>query len=306
MKVLITGATGTIGRELLAKHRDAVVLSRDPFRANGLGASVDVQGWRPEAEPAPREAFRGVDTIFHLAGEPVAEGRWSREKKQRIRDSRVLGTRNLIAALATLTRPPRVLVSASAVGFYGDRGDQELDETSSAGDGFLAEVCEAWEREAMAAEKLGIRVVCVRIGVVVAPGGGALAQMLIPFKIGFGGRLGSGMQWMPWVHIDDVIGMLLHAGRRDEIRGPMNAVSSHPVTNSEFTRGLAQALHRPALLAVPKTALRLAFGEMSEILLASQRVLPRVAESSGYRFKYQELAGALSVLMHDPPRGAAA
>ena len=306
MRPLITGATGTLGRELLAKYKEAVVLSRDPSRVHGLGVSVEARAWRPEAEEAPRDAFAGVGTVFHLAGEPVAEGRWTREKKQRIRSSRVLGTRNLVATFAKLSQPPKVLVSASAVGFYGDRGDEVLDEGSGVGDGFLAEVCQAWEREARAAEGLGVRVVCLRIGVVLASKGGALEQIITPFKIGVGGRLGNGAQWMPWVHIDDVIGILLHAGRDAEISGPMNAVSPHPVTNSEFTQVLANLLHRPAMLAVPKAALRVAFGEVSDVLLASQRVLPRRAGESGYSFRYPDLSGAIAAAIDNPSRGAAA
>ena len=306
MRALVTGATGLLGRALLAKLSKAVVLSRDPSRANRLGPSVEMHGWRPEVETAPEEAFRRVDTIFHLAGEPVAEGRWTTEKKQRIRDSRILGTRNLVAALAAAPSPVKVLVSASAVGIYGDRGDEALDETSPAGSGFLADVCAGWEREAMAAEKLGVRVVCVRIGVVLAPNGGALGQMLTPFKLGLGGRLASGRPWMPWIHIDDVVGALLPAGRHDEIHGPMNATSPHPVTNIDFTQALAGALRRPAALAVPKTAVRLTFGEVSEVLLASQRVLPRVAERTAYEFTFPELSGALAAVTDAPPAGAAA
>ena len=184
--------------------------------------------------------------MFNLAGEPVSEGRWTDEKKRRIRDSRVVGTRDLVAGLALLKSRPRVLVSASAVGYYGDRGDEELDERSAAGHGFLAEVCADWEREAMAASQLGIRVVCVRIGIVLAPGGGALARMLTPFRMGVGGRLGSGRQWMPWIHIKDVAGIMLHASWNNEINGPMNAVAPSPVTNADFTRALAHAVHRPA------------------------------------------------------------
>ena len=305
MKALITGGTGLLGRELLANLSDAVVLSRDPARTTRkLGGGRAVQ-WDPATEPAPLEALQGVEAVFNLAGEPVAEGRWTDDKKRRIRDSRVLGTRNLVAGLRALDRKPEVLVSASAVGYYGDRGDEELDETSQAGRGFLAEVCSEWEREALAAEALGVRVECVRIGIVLAPGGGALARMLTPFKLGAGGRLGSGKQWMPWIHIDDVVGVLLHASRTAAVRGAINAVSPHPVTNAEFTRALGHAVHRPAFLPVPKTALRIAFGEMSEILMASQRVLPRVAERTGYPFKHTELDGALAAVMAAPHRTAA-
>jgi uncharacterized protein (TIGR01777 family) len=227
----------------------------------------------------------------------VAEGRWTVERKRRIRDSRVLGTRHLVAGLAAEESRPRVLVSASAVGFYGDRGDEELDETSSAGQGFLAEVCAEWEREALEAERLGIRVVCARIGIVLAHGGGAMAKMITPFRLGAGGRLGSGKQWMPWVHLDDVVGILMHASRDARIRGAVNAVGPGPVTNADFTRALGRALHRPAVLPVPSLALRVAFGDMSEILVASQRVFPRAAERTGYAFAHPELGGALAAAL---------
>ncbi|HLX05702.1 MAG TPA: TIGR01777 family oxidoreductase, partial [Candidatus Binatus sp.] len=212
-------------------------------------------------------------------------------------DSRVVGTRNLVSAIASSESRPKVLVSASAVGYYGDRGDEELDERSSKGDGFLADVCEEWEREAMAAEKLGVRVACIRVGVGLAAHGGALAAMLTPFRMGVGGRLGSGRQWMPWIHLKDLVGVMLHASRNDSIRGPMNGVAPHPVTNLDFTRALANAVHRPALLPVPRIALRLALGEVSDIMLGSQRVFPKVAEQSGYVFEHPDLAGALENVM---------
>jgi uncharacterized protein (TIGR01777 family) len=305
MAVLITGATGLLGSALIRKLPDAVVVSRDPARASrklGLGRAVR---WDPAEGPVPLEALRGVEAVFNLAGESVADGRWTEAKKRRIRDSRVVGTRNLVAGLRALDRKPAVLVSASAVGYYGDRGDEELDETSPAGSGFLAEVCTAWEREALAAEELGIRVVCVRIGIVLAPEGGALARMLTPFKLGAGGRLGSGKQWVSWVHIDDVVGALVHASQNAAVRGAMNAVSPHPVTNADFTRELGHAVHRPALLPVPKTALRIAFGELGETLVASQRVLPRAAERTGYAFKYADLDSALAAVVAAPRRTAA-
>ena len=282
-----------------------MVLSRDPARATRKLGGARVVRWDPATEAAPLEALQGVEAIFNLAGESVAGGRWTEDQKRRIRDSRVVGTRNLVAGLRALDRKPEVLVSASAVGYYGDRGDEELDESSPAGRGFLAEVCTEWEHEALAAEALGVRVVCVRIGIVLAPGGGALARMITPFKLGAGGRLGSGKQWMPWIHIDDAVGVLLHASRTAAVRGGMNAVSPHPVTNAEFTRALGHAVHRPAFLTVPKTALRIAFGEMSEILMASQRVLPRVAERAGYAFKHNELDGALAAVMAALQRTAA-
>jgi hypothetical protein len=297
MRTLITGGTGLIGRALLPRLQSAIVLTRDPARAGSRLGAVEVQPWRLETELPPPAALRDVEIIFHLAGEPVASGRWTAERKRRIRDSRVLGTRHLVDAIAQLEHRPRVLVSASAVGYYGDRGDEELDESAAAGRGFLAEVCGEWEREAMAAVRLGVRVVCARTGIVLAPGGGALARMLLPFRMGLGGPLAGGRQWMPWVHIDDVVGLLLHASRDDRIRGAVNAVGPRPVTNGEFTRALGSALRRPAWLPVPGMLLRAAFGEISEILTASQRAFPRVAERYGYVFSHTELAGALDAVL---------
>ena len=306
MKTLITGATGLIGRHLLKSIENPVVLSRQPSESLRSLGPVDAYAWEPTAGPAPAAALEGVDVVFNLAGEPVAEGKWTGEKKRRIRDSRVAGTRNLVAGLAALTNRPRVLVSASAVGYYADRGDEELDERSAPGHDFLAGVCVDWEREATAAAQLGIRVVCVRIGIVLAPGGGALAAMLTPFRLGVGGRLASGRQWMPWIHIKDVAGMMLHASRDEKIRGPMNAVAPHAVTNLDFTRALGHALHRPTVLPMPRALLRIAFGEMSDILIASQRVFPRVAEHGGYAFVHSDLGGALDDVMTSIARPATA
>lgn len=239
--------------------------------------------------------------MFNLAGEPVAEGRWTAEKKARIRDSRVLGTRRLVEGLKQLDRRPRVLVSASAVGWYADSGDRELTEAEPPADTFLGEVCAAWEQEARAAEPLGIRVVLVRIGLVLGPGGGAMGQMLPLFRLGLGGRLGSGRQWMPWIHLDDLVGLLLFAARCETLRGPMNAAAPHPVTNAEFTRTLGRVLHRPAFLPAPAFGLRLALGEFASVLLASQRVLPRAALAAGYEFQYSELEPALRSVVAATP-----
>jgi uncharacterized protein (TIGR01777 family) len=294
MRALVTGATGFIGGRLLEKLTQPAVLSRAPELAlRRLGNKVGVHGWDPAAGPAPAQAFAGVDTVFHLAGEPVAEGRWTAAKKQRIRQSRVEGTRNLVAAIESLPERPKILVSASAVGFYGDRGDEMLEETSAPGQDFLAGVCREWEAEALRAASLGIRVVTARIGLVLGPSGGALARMLTPFKLGLGGRLSSGRQWMPWVHLDDLVGLLLHAAGNAAISGAMNAVGPAPVTNREFTETLATVLNRPAIFPVPAFAIRLMFGEVADVLLGSQRVLPKVAERTGYRFRYPMLPHAL-------------
>jgi uncharacterized protein len=306
MRTVITGATGLIGRELVRRSEGAVVvLSRDPDCARRRLGSVEAHGWDPESGLVPAAALRGAEAVFHLAGEPVAAGRWTEARKRRIRDSRVVGTRNLVAGLAEQALRPRVLVSASAVGYYGDRGDEPLDESAPRGQGFLAEVCADWEREAMAAESLGIRVVCVRIGMVLAPGEGALARMLPPFRLGVGGRIGNGRQWVPWIHVQDVVGILRHASLNDRIRGPMNAVAPGVVRNAEFAHALGRAVRRPAFLPLPAMALRLALGEMSQIATASQQVKPRVAERTGYSFQFAEIGRALSAVVSTAdPSGA--
>lgn len=301
MRALVTGATGFIGRSLVRSLERPVVLTRRPDPAKKILGDVEAICWEPESGPPTRQAFRGVDTVFHLAGEPVAEGRWSSAKRDRIRDSRVLGTHNLVTALESLQERPRVLVCASAVGIYGSRGDEILDETSKPGEDYLAEVCQAWEEEAHGADPLGVRVVTARIGIVLGQGGGALKKMLLPFKLGLGGRLGSGRHWMPWVHLEDLIGLLHHAAMTDEISGAMNAVSPAPVTNNEFTRTLAAALHRPALFPAPEFALRWALGEVASVLLASQRVVPKVAGKTGFQFRYPALKGAIRAALSGEP-----
>ena len=295
MKALVTGATGLVGLELLRRLEHAVVLTRDVTESERrLGAGVRAWAWQPSHEPAPAAAFEGVDVVFHLAGEPVADGRWTEERKRRIRDSRVLGTRHLVATLAKSASLPRVLVCASGVDFYGHRGDTELREGTAKGQGFLSDVCEAWEAEARVAEGYGIRVVMARLGLVLALRGGALARMLPPFRLGIGGKLGDGRQWLPWVHLDDAVGLLLHAARDERLRGPLNVVAPEAVTNAQFTRALGQALGRPAVLPVPRLALRVVFGEISQALLDSRRVVPGVALETHYEFRYPRLAPALA------------
>lgn len=295
MRALVTGATGFIGRRLVKSLQRPVVLSRHPETAGSLlGPEVEIHRWDPEAGPPPADAFRGVEVVFHLAGESVAAGRWTTAKKVRIRDSRVRGTRNLVKVIESLSERPRALLSASAVGYYGNRGDEVLEESSAAGKDFLAEVCCAWEAEAGRAVGCGLRVVTPRIGIVLDKSGGALARMLLPFKLGLGGRLGKGRQWMPWIHLNDLVGLLLFAAAKNEIAGPINAVGPAPATNREFTQTLAEALKRPAIFPVPQFALQWAFGEMATVvLLASQRAVPTVADRAGYRFRYPTLAAAL-------------
>jgi uncharacterized protein len=296
MKALVTGATGFVGGRLLAKLQQPVVLSRDANRAVRQLEKFHVKafGWKPEQEPPPAAAFEGVDTVFHLAGDPVAEGRWTAKKKARIRDSRVIGTRNLVAALRGLSVRPKTLVSASAVGFYGSRGDDELDERSPPGHDFLADVCKGWESEAAAARELGIRVVPVRVGIVLGEKGGALAKMLTPFSLGLGSPLGSGKQYMPWIHIDDLVEEMLFAARESSLNSPLNGTAPHPVTNREFTKTLGRVLGRPTFMpSVPPVALKLLIGDFGEVLLTSQRAVPRAALAAGFAFRYSELEPAL-------------
>ena len=294
MKAVVTGATGLIGSRLVSELDGAIVLSRDPDVAcSRFGSNTPAFAWSPDRGQPPAEAFAGVDAVFHLAGEPVAQGRWTAAKKRRIRESRVTGTRNLVATLAALERRPAVLIAASAVGYYGNRGNVALTESATNESTFLGEVCAAWEAESLKAKDLGMRVVVARIGIVLAPNGGALPRLLPPFRLGLGGPLGSGSQWMPWVHIDDVLGLLLHAARTETLSGPMNVVAPNPITNAVFTKTLGQVLRRPALLSVPRLGLWVAFGELSQVLLASQRVVPLVAKRTGYCFCYEELQPAL-------------
>ena len=298
MKALVTGGTGFVGRQLLELLDRPTVLSRDVSRGQrAVGQSAGrVVGWDPQAGPPPTEAFEGVDVIFHLAGESVAEGRWTSAQKARIRESRVVGTQNLVAGIARAEPRPRVLVSASAVGYYGDRGEEELTEASAPGNDFLAEVCVEWERAARVAEQHGVRVVLARTGIVLGQGG-ALAKMLTPFKLGAGGPLGNGRQWMPWIHVADLARLYLHAADTTSIQGPMNAVGPHPVRNSEFTKALGRALHRPAFMPAPYLGLRLVFGEFAKVLFASQRVIPQVAIDTGFHFEYPQIAAAFAEIL---------
>lgn len=295
MKALVTGATGFVGPRLLRLLDSPVVVSRSPERARRAVGNLagPIFRWDPMREPLPAEALEGVDVVYHLAGESVAEGRWTAAQKARIRDSRVIGTRNLVQGLKQVERKPGVLVSASAVGYYGNRGDEELTESAPPADDFLAEVCVAWEQEALAAEQLGVRTVTARTGIVLGAGGGALAKMLTPFKLGAGGPLGNGKQWMPWVHVADLARLYVHAADTSSISGPMNAVAPHPVRNSEFTKALGRQLHRPAFMPAPYIGLRLLFGEFAQVLFASQRVIPKVALDTGFVFQYPDIASAL-------------
>jgi hypothetical protein len=297
VNITITGASGLIGRRLLKNLRTAghgvTVISR--HAGTNVPPGVGVVAWDPMRGPAPEDGVRNADAVIHLAGEPVAQ-RWSVNAKRRIRESRVLGTRNLVQALAKLRNTPQTLICASAVGYYGSRGDEVLREDSAPADSYLAEVCTAWETEALAAEAFGMRVVRVRIGVVLDTRGGALRQMLTPFRLGVGGKLGDGKQWMSWIHLADLAAMFQFAVE-NPVRGVLNGVAPFPVTNADFTQALAMAVRRPAIFPVPVFALKLLFGEMSEILLASQRVLPAAAEAAGFKWGFPELGGALENLL---------
>ncbi len=296
MNVTITGASGLIGTRLITALRERgdeiTVLSRDPARA---GAALDVPavGWDPLAGPAPAEALAGRDGVVHLAGAPVAQ-RWNAKSKEAIRASRELGTRNLVAGLSAAEPRPPVLVSASAVGFYGKHGDERVTEDAPAGGDFLAGVCVAWEREARAAGDLGTRVVLMRTGVVLDPDGGALKTMLPPFRAGVGGPVAGGDQYMPWIHADDVVGMYLAALDDASWSGPVNMTAPEPVTNREFSKALGRALHRPAVAPVPAFALRLLYGEMAEIVTEGQRAVPARAQALGYAFRRPDLDDALA------------
>jgi uncharacterized protein len=296
VRALVTGATGFIGRRLVRSLERPVILSRRPEAARQLLGDVEVFAWEPASGPPPAQSLEGVDVVFNFAGESVAGGRWTAKRKERIRTSRIVGTRNLVAGIEAQKKRPQVMVSASAVGYYGSRGDEVLEEGAAPGNDFLADVCRAWESEANRAAQFGIRVSTPRIGLVLGKEGGALGRMLTPFKLGLGGRLGSGRQWMPWIHLDDLVGLLLRAAKYG-LTGPLNAVGPVPVTNRQFTRALAHALHRPAIAPVPEFALRLIFGELASVLLASQRVVPHGAASAGYRFRYSSLDDALGEIL---------
>jgi uncharacterized protein (TIGR01777 family) len=300
MRVAVSGSTGLVGSEVVASlsaagHEVVRLVRRAP--APGEKAVR----WDPEKGEIDSAGLEGLDAVVHLAGENIASGRWNAARKAAIRVSRVNGTRLLCGALAGLARPPKTLVCASAIGYYGDRGADVLTEESPPGAGFLPEVCREWEAASEPAARKGIRVVALRIGMVLSPKGGALSRMLPPFRAGLGGVIGSGRQYVSWVALDDLVGIVLHALRSGELRGPVNAVAPVPVTNRELTEALGKVLSRPTLFPVPAFALRLAVGEMADaLLLASTRVVPRRLEETGYRFRFPELPAALRHLLGKP------
>jgi uncharacterized protein (TIGR01777 family) len=302
LRVTVTGATGLIGSSLVAslieRGTQVTVLTRDPARARARLGEVDALAWDLMSEPAPTQALEGRDAVVHLAGEPVAQ-RWSAKVKQAIRESRTIGTANLVAGLAHLQgsqsgQLPRTLISSSAIGYYGAHGEEPLDEDAPSGDDFLAEVCVEWEAAASgASDQLGLRAVQVRTGVVLDRAGGALGKMLPAFRLGVGGPVAGGYQYMSWIHAEDVVGMMLAALADERWSGPINATAPEPVTNRQFSKVLGQVLGRPSLLPVPGMALRAMYGEMAEIVTSGARVMPAKPLVLGYEFAHPQLQEAL-------------
>lgn len=301
MKVLVTGASGFIGSALcdalLARGDTVIGLSRDPQRARGTNPGVVWHAWEPTLERPPADAFENVDGVVNLEGEKINQ-RWTSDAKRRIMESRRTGTRNLIATLAGLERKPAVLVNQSAIGFYGDRGEAMVDESAEPGEGYDAEVVREWEAAAREAESTGMRLAIVRTGHVLASRGGLLGELLPPFKLGVGGPIAGGRQYMSWIHIDDEVGILLWALDNDEVSGTINSTAPNPVTNRELSHAIGRALHRPASVPVPGFVLDLKFGsEFGKVLRGGQRVIPRRALDLGYEFRYPDIDGALRNLL---------
>jgi uncharacterized protein len=301
VRVLVTGASGLIGSALcdalLARGDSVVGLSRDPQRARGRNPSVVWHAWEPTLERPPAAAFENVDAIVNLEGEKINQ-RWTEDAKRRIMESRRTGTRNLVAAIVALERKPKVLVNQSAIGFYGDRGEAIVDESVESGEGYDAEVVREWEAAAQEVEGSGVRLAIVRTGHVLDPRGGLLAELLTPFKLGVGGPIAGGRQYMSWVHIDDEVGILLWALDNEKVSGVVNSTAPNPVTNREFSQAIGRALHRPASVPVPGFVLDLKFGgEFGRVLRGGQRVMPRRATDLGYEFRYSDIDAALKSLL---------
>lgn len=313
MRVTVTGASGLVGSALVTSMRargaEVTVLSRDPQRAQAeLG--VEAFAWEPMREPAPDQALSGRDAVVHLAGESIAQ-RWTEEARRAIHDSRVVGTRHLIQGLHSLGENranvmPPVLVSASAIGYYGPHRDEPLDEEAPPGRDFLAQTCLAWEAQAQAATRLGMRVVQVRTGVVLSRSGGALARMLPPFRLGLGGPVAGGRQFVSWIHLDDLVDLMSAAIEDQSWSGPINATAPEPVTNRELSHALGRALHRPAVLPIPTFGLRLLYGEMSQLVTTGARVLPAKALVLGHRFGHPHIEEALLSALGRAPAAATA
>jgi len=297
IKILMTGASGLLGSALIpffttGGHIVHTLVRRVPF------PEKDESFWDPEKKKLDPSVFDGADAVIHLAGEHIGEGRWTDEKKRIIIESRTKGTSLIADTISKLSSPPPVLICASAIGYYGNRGDKILTEDDQPGDDFISKVCSKWEKSAQATVDKGIRTVFMRIGIALSPAGGALSRLLLPFRAGLGGKIASGSQYMSWVGIDDVIGAFFHVLADNKIAGPVNVVSPNPVTNLEFTKTLGKVLARPAVFSIPAAAINLAFGEMGrEVLLSSTRVMPQKLIESGYRFRNPDLSGALSHLL---------
>ena len=301
MRVLVTGASGLVGsgvsKALLARGDQVVGLSRSPERARAASPAVDWHAWDPIGERPPQESFAGVDAVINLVGENINQ-RLTDEAKRQIRESRVRGTKNLVDGMLAATETPPVLVSQAATGYYGDRGDAIVDETTPPDDHFLSKLVVDWEHEAQAAEKGGVRVAILRTGLVLDPDGGLLKQLMLPFKLGVGGPLAGGSQYMPWIHRDDEIGLLIWALDTESVSGVLNATAPNPVTNRDFSKALGKALHRPSLMPAPRFAITALRGpELTEQIVASLRVVPRRALDLGYSFRFPEIEAALADLL---------
>jgi hypothetical protein len=301
VRLLVTGATGFLGSQvsdaLLARGDEVMGLSRDPERARASNPTVTWHGWNATAERPPAAALEGVDAVINLIGEPIDQ-RWTEEAKQRIRDSRERATKNVVDALSAADPRPRALVSQSAVGYYGDRGDAIVDESTPAGTSFDAAVCVAWEAAARAAEDVGMRVAIVRTGLPLDPEGGLLKQLLLPFRLGLGGPIAGGRQYMPWIHVDDWVRLVLWLADGDDRAGTYNGTAPNPVTNAELSKTLGRALSRPAVMPIPKLAMKLRFGgELGEVVAGGQRAVPRRALDAGFEFSHPELEPALRDLL---------
>ena len=293
MKILISGSHGLVGTALIkALEPEGHEIYRLVRHYPDSSSEIE---WSPERYSIALSLIEGFDAVVHLAGESIAEGRWTDEKKKQIRESRTRGTKLLADALGNLTDPPRVLLSASAIGYYGDRDEEVLTESSAPGSDFLSEVCVEWEKATSHATAMGVRVMNARFGIILDKEGGALKKMLPPFRMGIGGRIGSGKQWMSWIALDDVVGALKLALTNESLSGPVNFVAPNPVRNAEFTKTLGHVLSRPTIFPIPEFGVRLAFGEMADaLLLSSQRVEPKVLKQAGYQFQYPELRSALT------------
>jgi len=301
MKIAIIGGTGLIGSQLASRLRSEnhspILLSRTAAQCAQRPFSIPVRKWDPSNPVLCRQALDSVDAIVNLAGEPIDSGRWTTSRKNRILHSRVQGIKSILEAVSELESRPKILISGSAVGIYGSRGDEVLGEGASLGNDFLAQVCIDCEQEANKAKELNLRVINIRTGVVLSPTGGALRKMLVPFKLGVGGRIGDGKQWFPWIHEFDIASLILHCIHTDSISGPVNATSPGIVTNLDFTRALGKVLRRPTLFPVPLVALRVLFGEMSSIMFSSHHISSEKIEDSGFSFRYREVEDALRACM---------